>query len=44
MHYDIIPATARNNGLGVSGNSKLTSVNLREPSFATDYWIIVLAI
>lgn len=43
VHYDIIPATAHNNRL-VSGNSKLTSVNSREPSFAADYWIVILVI
>lgn len=44
MHYDTVPATAHNNRLGISSNSKLTSVNSREPSYATDYWIIVLVI
>lgn len=37
VHCDIIPATAQENRLGVSGNSKLTSINSKDPSFATDY-------
>lgn len=37
MHYDIIPASAHNNELGVSDNSKLTSLSSEDPSFATDY-------
>lgn len=37
MHYDIIPATSHNNELGVSDNSKLTSVSSEDPSFATEY-------
>lgn len=37
VHYDIIPATTHNNELGVSDNSKLTSISSEDPSFATDY-------
>lgn len=37
MHYDITPATAHNNELGVSDNSKLTSISSEDPSFSTDY-------
>lgn len=41
---DIIPATTHNNELGVSDNSKLTSISSEDPSFARDYWIIALLI
>ena len=37
MHHDIIPATAHNKELGVSDNSKLTSISSEAPSFARDY-------
>lgn len=36
-YYDIIPATAHKNELGVSDNSKLTSISSEDPSFARDY-------
>jgi len=37
MCYDIIPAIAHNNELGVSDNSKLTSISSEDPSFAAEY-------
>lgn len=44
MHYDIKPTTTHNNELEASDNSNLTSLSSEDPSFAADYWIIVLLI